>query len=48
MVEFMADVLGRVRVETYDGDTPMEGRRAIRDEARVIFTNPGSFLLTFA
>ncbi|QPH09921.1 hypothetical protein C2857_000986 [Epichloe festucae Fl1] len=27
-------------VETFDGDTPMNERNAIREEARVIFTNP--------
>ncbi|KAL2267489.1 hypothetical protein VTJ83DRAFT_4766 [Remersonia thermophila] len=27
-------------VETFDGDTPMADRAAIRDEARIIFTNP--------
>ncbi len=32
----LADVL----VETFDGDTPWKERDAIRDEARVIFTNP--------
>ncbi|KAF3941454.1 hypothetical protein ABW19_dt0209115 [Dactylella cylindrospora] len=41
MVDFMGDTLGEVLVETYDGDTPMEERRHIRDEARAILTNPG-------
>lgn len=27
-------------VETFDGDTPMGARSSIRDEARVLFTNP--------
>ena len=29
-----------VGVAAYDGDTPMDARRAIRDEARWVFTNP--------
>ncbi|KAL2120492.1 hypothetical protein VTJ04DRAFT_4519 [Mycothermus thermophilus] len=32
--------LEEVAVETFDGDTPMEERRRIREEARVVFTNP--------
>ncbi|KDQ19633.1 hypothetical protein BOTBODRAFT_28200 [Botryobasidium botryosum FD-172 SS1] len=31
--------LGDIRVYTYDGDTPKEDRRRIRDTASVIFTN---------
>ncbi|KAA1068597.1 hypothetical protein PGT21_019526 [Puccinia graminis f. sp. tritici] len=30
----------RVRVETYDGDTPSDERAGIRKDAKVIFTNP--------
>lgn len=29
-----------LRVETYDGDTPMDERSQCRDEARVLLTNP--------
>ena len=32
--------LSHVLVETFDGDTPWKDRDAIREEARVIFTNP--------
>lgn len=32
--------------ETFDGDTPMSERNYIRDEARVIFTNPDMLHLT--
>lgn len=38
---YMRETLGDIRVETFDGDTGMEERRGIRDEASVIFTNPG-------
>ena len=34
------DALRSALVETFDGDTPMEDRLAIREEARIIFTNP--------
>ncbi|PWW74307.1 P-loop containing nucleoside triphosphate hydrolase protein, partial [Tuber magnatum] len=37
---YMADVLGEVLVDAYDGDTELENRDRIRQEARVIFTNP--------
>ncbi|KAK0671111.1 hypothetical protein QBC41DRAFT_363511 [Cercophora samala] len=33
-------------VETFDGDTPFEMRNRIREEARVIFTNPDMLHLT--
>ncbi|KAI1961932.1 ATP-dependent 3'-5' DNA helicase [Ophidiomyces ophidiicola] len=33
-------------IETFDGDTPMERRNAIRDEARIIFTNPDILHIT--
>lgn len=33
-------------VETFDGDTPMEDRNTIRDEGRVIFTNPDMLHIT--
>ncbi|WP_051060959.1 DEAD/DEAH box helicase [Corynebacterium ulceribovis] len=32
--------LSNVGVAAYDGDTPMDVRRAIRDQARWVFTNP--------
>lgn len=35
-----------VMVETFDGDTPMEHRNAIREEARIIFTNPDMLHIT--
>ncbi|CAZ84676.1 unnamed protein product [Tuber melanosporum] len=37
---YMTDVLGEVVVDTYDGDTELEDRDRVRQEARVIFTNP--------
>ncbi|OJD14276.1 hypothetical protein AJ78_05353 [Emergomyces pasteurianus Ep9510] len=38
--------LEHVLVETFDGDTPMTDRNAIRDEARIIFTNPDMLHIT--
>ncbi|KAL7929095.1 P-loop containing nucleoside triphosphate hydrolase protein [Trichoderma chlorosporum] len=38
--------LKQVLVETFDGDTPMNCRDAIRDEAKIIFTNPDMLHLT--
>jgi DEAD/DEAH box helicase domain-containing protein len=38
--------LGDVMVETFDGDTPMSERNLIRDEARIIFTNPDMLHIT--
>ncbi|KAI1176939.1 hypothetical protein F4777DRAFT_544025 [Nemania sp. FL0916] len=35
-----------VLVETFDGDTPMQERNQIRDEARIIFTNPDMLHIT--
>ncbi|KAI0020236.1 hypothetical protein F4780DRAFT_770865 [Xylariomycetidae sp. FL0641] len=35
-----------VLVETFDGDTPMSDRNQIRDEARIIFTNPDMLHIT--
>lgn len=35
-----------VLVETFDGDTPMGDRNYIRDEARIIFTNPDMLHIT--
>ncbi|PFH55476.1 hypothetical protein XA68_18201 [Ophiocordyceps unilateralis] len=39
MMDYMPNLEG-VAVETFDGDTPMSERRSIREEARVVFTNP--------
>ena len=33
-------------VETFDGDTPMQERNAIREQARIIFTNPDMLHIT--
>ncbi|KAI0404783.1 hypothetical protein F4802DRAFT_565468 [Xylaria palmicola] len=38
--------LENVLVETFDGDTPMRERNQIRDEARIIFTNPDMLHIT--
>lgn len=38
--------LEQVLVETFDGDTPMHERNQIRDEARIIFTNPDMLHIT--
>ncbi|KLJ05396.1 DEAD/DEAH box helicase domain-containing protein [Blastomyces silverae] len=38
--------LEHILVETFDGDTPMADRNAIRDEARIIFTNPDMLHIT--
>ena len=35
-----------VIVETFDGDTPMKDRNLIRDEGRIIFTNPDMLHIT--
>ncbi|KAF2455098.1 hypothetical protein BDY21DRAFT_387218 [Lineolata rhizophorae] len=40
------DGLENLVVETFDGDTPMSDRNHIRDEARVIFTNPDMLHIT--
>ncbi|KAE8151293.1 P-loop containing nucleoside triphosphate hydrolase protein [Aspergillus avenaceus] len=40
------DGLQDTMVETFDGDTPMENRNVIRDEARIIFTNPDMLHIT--
>ena len=34
------DALKDVMVATYDGDTPAEARRVIREQARIVVTNP--------
>ncbi|EEQ92202.1 DEAD/DEAH box helicase [Blastomyces dermatitidis ER-3] len=38
--------LEHILVETFDGDTPMADRNTIRDEARIIFTNPDMLHIT--
>lgn len=38
--------LQHTMVETFDGDTPMGSRNLIRDEARIIFTNPDMLHIT--
>lgn len=40
------DGLQDTLVETFDGDTPMEYRDMIREEARIIFTNPDMLHIT--
>lgn len=45
LLQFM-DGLQDVMVETFDGDTPMGSRNLIRDEARIIFTNPDMLHIT--
>lgn len=45
MLRFM-DGLQDILVETFDGDTPMMDRNYIRDEARIIFTNPDMLHIT--
>ncbi|KAL5388211.1 hypothetical protein DPSP01_003200 [Paraphaeosphaeria sporulosa] len=45
MLHFM-DGLQDLVVETFDGDTPMPDRNYIRDEARIIFTNPDMLHIT--
>ncbi|GAM88298.1 hypothetical protein ANO11243_063310 [Dothideomycetidae sp. 11243] len=42
----LMDGLQDVMVETFDGDTPMPTRNLIRDEARIIFTNPDMLHIT--
>ncbi|GLI78584.1 ATP-dependent 3'-5' DNA helicase [Penicillium ochrochloron] len=45
LLRFM-DGLQQTIVETFDGDTPMGSRNLIRDEARIIFTNPDMLHIT--
>lgn len=40
------DGLEETIVETFDGDTPMADRNLIRDEGRIIFTNPDMLHIT--
>lgn len=45
LLRFM-DGLQEIVVETFDGDTPFTSRNYIRDEARIIFTNPDMLHIT--
>lgn len=45
MMRFMTG-LEQTIVETFDGDTPMGDRNLIRDEGRIIFTNPDMLHIT--
>ncbi|EEA20980.1 ATP-dependent 3'-5' DNA helicase [Talaromyces marneffei ATCC 18224] len=45
LLNFM-EGLEHVIVETFDGDTPMAERNTIRDEGRIIFTNPDMLHVT--
>ena len=45
MTRFMTG-LEEAIVETFDGDTPMTDRNLIRDEGRIIFTNPDMLHIT--
>lgn len=45
MLSYMGG-LETILVETFDGDTPMQDRNQIRDEARIIFTNPDMLHIT--
>ena len=45
MMAFMPG-MEEILVETFDGDTPMSERNTIRDEARIIFTNPDMLHIT--
>ncbi|EED20570.1 DEAD/DEAH box helicase, putative [Talaromyces stipitatus ATCC 10500] len=45
LLNFM-EGLDHVIVETFDGDTPMNERNTIRDEGRIIFTNPDMLHVT--
>jgi DEAD/DEAH box helicase domain-containing protein len=38
--------LEETMVETFDGDTPMTERNEIREQARIIFTNPDMLHIT--
>ncbi|KAJ9302190.1 hypothetical protein DTO271G3_1056 [Paecilomyces variotii] len=45
LLQYM-DGLQDTIVETFDGDTPMDDRNIIRDEGRIIFTNPDMLHIT--
>lgn len=46
MIGYMGGEISEMLVETFDGDTRMSERNMIRDEARIIFTNPDMLHLT--
>ncbi len=45
LLQYLDNLQGTI-VETFDGDTPMANRNLIRDEARIIFTNPDMLHIT--
>ncbi|KAL1885736.1 ATP-dependent 3'-5' DNA helicase [Paecilomyces lecythidis] len=45
LLHYMDGLQGTI-VETFDGDTPMDDRNIIRDEGRIIFTNPDMLHIT--
>ncbi|KAL3437278.1 hypothetical protein BDV09DRAFT_183695 [Aspergillus tetrazonus] len=45
LLQYLNSLQGTM-VETFDGDTPMANRNLIRDEARIIFTNPDMLHIT--
>ncbi|KAL4996999.1 hypothetical protein BDV10DRAFT_195509 [Aspergillus recurvatus] len=45
LLQYLDNLQGTM-VETFDGDTPMANRNIIRDEARIIFTNPDMLHIT--
>ncbi|KAL5047279.1 hypothetical protein BDW71DRAFT_197015 [Aspergillus fruticulosus] len=45
LLQYLNNLQGTI-VETFDGDTPMANRNIIRDEARIIFTNPDMLHIT--
>ncbi|KAL4979908.1 hypothetical protein BDW66DRAFT_156953 [Aspergillus desertorum] len=45
LLQYLDNLQGTM-VETFDGDTPMAIRNVIRDEARIIFTNPDMLHIT--
>ncbi|KAL2872375.1 uncharacterized protein BJX67DRAFT_369065 [Aspergillus lucknowensis] len=45
LLQYLEGLQGTL-VETFDGDTPMASRNLIREEARIIFTNPDMLHIT--
>ncbi|KAL4943301.1 hypothetical protein BDV06DRAFT_234798 [Aspergillus oleicola] len=45
LLQYLENLQGTM-VETFDGDTPIANRNFIRDEARIIFTNPDMLHIT--
>ncbi|EFR05281.1 Hrq1p [Nannizzia gypsea CBS 118893] len=45
MLQYM-EGMEHIMVETFDGDTPITSRNSIREEARIIFTNPDILHMT--